>query len=156
MKKTMWLVLAIVGTFGIACQSNKASEQSKATVENTQQQSTDSAKTEEFSEIKFEETEHNFGDITEGDVVKHIFKFTNTGNKPLTIKGVEVSCGCTTTSYTKEPVAPGATGEIQLQFSSQSQTGQKIKRATVFANVPGYKTELRLLANVYEKKDKKN
>ena len=47
------------------------------------------------SKIAFEETVHEYGTIKQGEVVKHDFKFTNTGNAPLVIKKVDASCGCT-------------------------------------------------------------
>jgi hypothetical protein len=56
--------------------------------------------------MTFEETEHNFGDIQPGAVVKHTFAFTNTGKSPLLIENATASCGCTTPNWTKEPIAP--------------------------------------------------
>jgi len=35
--------------------------------------------------IQFLDTMYNFGEIKEGDVVKHAFRFKNTGNNPLMI-----------------------------------------------------------------------
>ena len=39
---------------------------------------------------------HDFGEIAQGDKVEHTFRFRNTGNEPLVITNVQVTCGCTT------------------------------------------------------------
>ena len=43
--------------------------------------------------ITWEKKTHDFGDIYQGDKVEHTFYFTNTGNEPLIITNVQVSCG---------------------------------------------------------------
>src|SRR5689334_6348391 len=58
-------------------------------------------------------TIHDFGKIKLGVPVTHEFKFTNTGKTPLIITNVQASCGCTTPSWTKDPVPPGGSGYIK-------------------------------------------
>jgi hypothetical protein len=84
--------------------------------------------------IKFEEESFDFGKANEGDVVTHVFKFTNTGKEPLTIADAKGSCGCTVPTWPKESVAPGATGEIKVVFNTSGKPGQQSKRVTVTAN----------------------
>ncbi|MFT2009908.1 DUF1573 domain-containing protein [Pontibacter sp. 13R65] len=84
--------------------------------------------------LTFDEAEFNFGDITQGDVVEHVFKFTNTGTQPLVIERVDVTCGCTTPSWTKEPVMPGKTGFVTAKFNSAGKMGQQKKAITVHSN----------------------
>jgi hypothetical protein len=67
-------------------------------------------------------------------VVKHTFTFKNTGNQPLLISEVRVTCGCTTPDWTKMPVAPGQTGFITAQFNSTGRSGQNHKVITVVSN----------------------
>ena len=90
-----------------------------------------------FAAFTFEETEFDFGNIAQGDVVKHSFKFTNTGEAPLMISDIKTTCGCTTPQYTKDPVAPGEAGEILVQFNSSGKSGVINKRVTIYANVEG-------------------
>jgi hypothetical protein len=78
--------------------------------------------------------EHDFGNITEGEVVEHTFIFKNTGEAPLIIEKAQASCGCTVPSWTKEPVAPGATGEIQVKFDSKGKPNVQNKTVTITAN----------------------
>ena len=88
--------------------------------------------------IEFEEKEFDFGTIDEGEKVSHTYKFTNTGIEPLIIKDAKGSCGCTVPSWPKEPVAPGATGEMLVEFNSKGKSGSQNKRVTITANTnPG-------------------
>ncbi|MEQ9442413.1 MAG: DUF1573 domain-containing protein [Cyclobacteriaceae bacterium] len=103
------------------------------------------------SKFEFEETTHDFGTITEGEVVEHTFKFTNTGEAPLVIQNTSASCGCTTPSYSREPVAPGETGEVQVKFNSQSRPGVQNKTITITANTEPSVTRLFIKTNVTPK-----
>lgn len=47
-----------------------------------------------------------------------VFGFTNKGNKPLHIKKVDSSCGCTKVSYTRGNIAPGGRGEITVVYDA--------------------------------------
>lgn len=98
--------------------------------------------------FEFEKTEHEFGTINQGDVVQEVFKFKNTGEVPLVISDIKVTCGCTTPSYTKEPVAPGENGEILVKFNSKGKRGQQTKVITVMANVENGRSLLRIKTNV--------
>jgi hypothetical protein len=84
--------------------------------------------------ITFEATEHNFGEITQGDVVEHTFTFTNTGTQPLIIDRVDVTCGCTTPAWSKEPVMPGKTGFVTAKYNSAGRMGQQKKAITIHSN----------------------
>lgn len=88
--------------------------------------------------IEFEEKEFDFGTIDEGEKVSHTYKFTNTGNEPLIIKDAKGSCGCTVPSWPKDPIAPGGTGEMLVEFNSKGKSGSQNKRVTITANTnPG-------------------
>lgn len=84
--------------------------------------------------FQFEEEEHDFGTITEGEVVSHTFKFKNVGDAPLVIQNVSASCGCTQPEWTKDPIAAGSTGEIKVGFNSAGRTGMQPKTITITAN----------------------
>lgn len=85
--------------------------------------------------IKFDKPNHDFGTLLEGPSAEHVFQFTNTGKEPIVIQRVQASCGCTTPSYTKEPVAPGKTGSITAAYSTGGRPGAFNKTLTVFYNV---------------------
>lgn len=81
--------------------------------------------------------EYNWGKVTDGEIVRHTFSFTNTGSEPLQIQNARASCGCTTPNWTKEPIAPGESGEIQVEFNSKGRVGLQNKTVTVTGNFEG-------------------
>lgn len=87
-----------------------------------------------LTSIEFYEESHNFGEIKEGEKVKHTFRFKNSGSNPLKVENVKASCGCTTPRWTKEEVAPGAEGMIEVEFNSQGRAGVARKTVTVTTN----------------------
>ncbi len=84
---------------------------------------------------KFVSLSHDFGKVAEevGSVTCE-FQFTNTGKKPLIIQDIRTSCGCTTPSYTKDPVLPGKKGVVKVTYSTTGRIGSFDKRITVFTN----------------------
>lgn len=84
--------------------------------------------------IKFDEEIWEFGDINEGEIVRHSFHFTNTGNEDLVISRCQASCGCTTPKCEKKPVAPGERGVIEIKFDSSGKQGNQTKNITITAN----------------------
>ena len=85
-------------------------------------------------EVKFDRTFHDFGTISEGTEVKTTFILTNTGKEPVTILGHDVQCGCTTPTYTKEPIMPGKSTEIIVGFNSAGKAGAQDKTVTLNTN----------------------
>jgi hypothetical protein len=69
------------------------------------------------SKIKFNATEHDFGNQVQGKPVTYEFEFSNTGTEPVVLENVKASCGCTTPTWTKEPVMPGKKGTIKAQYN---------------------------------------
>jgi hypothetical protein len=83
---------------------------------------------------KFDKIEHDFGKVAEGPQATTEFKIKNTSKEPLTISNVQASCGCTVPSWTKEPIAPGATGIIKAIYNTQGRPGNIYKTLTVTTN----------------------
>lgn len=86
------------------------------------------------TKLEFYETKHDFGTIKEGDKVRYAYKFKNTGSNPLMISKITVGCGCTSPSFSKEPIAPGAEGEVVLEFNSDNKPGHQEKNAIIHSN----------------------
>jgi hypothetical protein len=85
--------------------------------------------------IEFEKTTHDYGSIKEdAGLAKTEFKFTNTGDKPLILNNVRASCGCTTPKWTREPVAPGKTGSIEVSYNPKNRPGAFTKSVNVYSN----------------------
>ena len=89
----------------------------------------------ETGKLKFASTSHNFGKVAEEvGSVSCEFTFTNTGDTPILIQDIRTSCGCTTPTYTKEPVLPGKKGTIKVTYSTTQRVGSFDKKVTVFTN----------------------
>lgn len=90
--------------------------------------------TSALPKIVFEEEVFDFGTITQGEKVKHLFKFTNTGKSDLIISSAKGSCGCTVPKWPKKPIPPGSGGEIDVVYNSEGRTGKQHKQVSVVAN----------------------
>jgi len=99
----------------------------------------------------FTDTKHSFGTINEGDVVKFAYHFKNTGQHPLLITRTDVSCGCTTPSFPKEPIAPGGEGDILVQFNSSGKKGHQQKNVLVHSNAQEEAISIGFDADIKEK-----
>ena len=85
--------------------------------------------------ITFEKTEHDFGKINEADGrVSVVFSFKNEGMAPLVLSNVRASCGCTTPTWTKEPVEPGQSGSITVTYNPNGRPGRFQKTVTITSN----------------------
>jgi hypothetical protein len=77
---------------------------------------------------------HDFGMIPEGPQAEHEFEFENRGSEPLIISNVSASCGCTTPSYSKDPVLPKKKGTIKAVYNTQGRVAPFTKTITVNTN----------------------
>lgn len=94
-----------------------------------------SAQQKEASITVTDSATHDFGDIKEADgPVSHTFVVINNGELPLVISRVVASCGCTTPDWTKEPIAPGKTGNIKVTYDPSGRPNQFVKTVNVYSN----------------------
>jgi len=64
-----------------------------------------------------------------------------------------VTCGCTTKSFPKDPILPGAKSEIVIAFNSAGKMGRIDKTVTVVSNAVNADGALiKFTANVLDKK----
>lgn len=85
--------------------------------------------------ICFKERIFNFGKIKESKgQVSHTFTFWNRSKYSIVIEKIATGCGCTTFSYTKEPIKSGHKGEIEVSFDPKFRSGFFSKEITVFSN----------------------
>jgi hypothetical protein len=101
--------------------------------------------------LTFEESSKDFGDITQGDKVEHVFKLENTGNAPLVISNVAATCGCTVPSWPKEPIAPGKTAEIKVTFNSAGKMGKQNSVVRIYSNATEPIEKVSMISNVLPK-----
>lgn len=85
------------------------------------------------AKIEFKEETINYGEVVKGvDDGIRVFEFTNTGDAPLIISNVKSSCGCTVPSKPKEPILPGQSEKITVQYNMNP--GPISKTITVESN----------------------
>ena len=61
------------------------------------------------------------------------FVFTNTGKEPLIIEKAKGSCGCTVPEWPKEPIAPGETAVMKINYD-EKRVGPYTKSITITSN----------------------
>jgi hypothetical protein len=136
MKSIFYLTLALFVFAG--CNKSKDGSALEAS---TIEKSESNVKEPKFS---FNETAWDFGKITEGDRVEHTFKFKNVGESDLIISNCSASCGCTIPNWPKEPIAPGESGTIKVEFNSAGKSDLVTKDVTILANTNPVKTMLQI------------
>lgn len=87
----------------------------------------------EGAQIQFAQKVINYGKIDKGANGTRVFKFKNEGTEPLVLSSVRASCGCTTPKWTRDPIAPGAEGNITVKYDT-NRMGNFHKTVTVNSN----------------------
>ncbi|GAA4107225.1 DUF1573 domain-containing protein [Aquimarina addita] len=162
MKKGILILAGVFAMTFVSCKNEKSAEKVNEEASETVAETTtelnaqniasgNDAKQTEFPVMTFAETEHDFGNINEGDVVEHTFTFTNTGKAPLVIVNAKGSCGCTVPSYSKDPIAPGAEGQMLVKFNSNGKPNSQSKQVTITANTEAGKEIIKIKAQVTPK-----
>jgi hypothetical protein len=106
----------------------------------------------EYPTIKFDKTNHDFGEIRDGDVVETVFTFTNSGDSDLKILNASGSCGCTVPEYPRDtPIRPGESSVIKVKFDSSNKPGMQRKTVTLVTNTSQGKELLNIKALVLPK-----
>lgn len=131
MKKMLFGAVAVsLLCFGTAFAQTKPADTSSQTIATPAQ----TKKSPIDGKIKFKEETIDFGTGKLNHPVTVQFEFTNVGTQPVIIQSAQPSCGCTTPSWTKEPVLPGKTGVVKAIYNAAN-LGQVNK--TVFVNFKG-------------------
>jgi len=86
--------------------------------------------------IYFQDTEHDFGKVQEGDVVDYTFNFVNKGDATLDIKDVKTSCGCTAALVSNDKIDPGKKGTLKVELDTKNRVGKMSRRITIYSNDP--------------------
>jgi hypothetical protein len=68
--------------------------------------------------IKMNVEKYDFGKIKQGVPVTYAFEIKNISKTPVVVANTSASCGCTTPEKIVEPIAPGATAKLKVQYSA--------------------------------------
>lgn len=132
MKKGIVLSIALLSVIFIGCDNKASTKINASNIELAKER--DAKASLGAPIIEFDQRVYDFGTLVEGEKAEGVFKVTNSGKVDLLILNVKPSCGCTTPEWTKEPIAPGATGEIKFEFNSANRVGKQNKSITVKSN----------------------
>lgn len=82
---------------------------------------------------RFNSTVHDFGKVNIKDgAVSCSFDVTNIGSEILNIQVVTTSCSCTSAKWTREDIAPGASGTISVTYTNDEGPYPFDKTLTVY------------------------
>lgn len=99
-------------------------------------------------QILFDTTYYDFGTLIQGEKAEYTFTFKNTGNADLIIYDAFSTCGCTVPEFSKKPIHPDQTGEIEVVFNSDGKRGLQYKTVTLKLNTEQKERTLTIKANV--------
>jgi hypothetical protein len=101
------------------------------------------------SELVWEQTELELHPTIDDETAVGHFKYQNKGDKPVAIKNVSTTCGCTVASTNKNGVAPGEKGEITATFQIANRVGVQEKMIAVTTDDPAHpSTTLKLKVTI--------
>ncbi len=97
-----------------------------------------------LADISFEKTIAIAQTTENSPPVAIAYPFKNTGNNPVTITRVKVSCGCMSTRKDNKVYQPGETGEVLVWFNPAGRSG--LQKRTISVHVQdGQKKKKHLL-----------
>jgi len=65
----------------------------------------------------------DFGQVKEGELLKHDFVLKNESKETLRIKDVNTSCGCTLSKVKEKILLPGQSTAIEVKFNTKGYSG---------------------------------
>lgn len=146
MKKRFLSVMAITTLLIVSsCKENASAKITENDMKTANEASATSGK---LPVLEFDKTEHDFGNINEGEKVSTEFILKNTGDADLVIVSAVGSCGCTVPEPPKEPIKPGESAPIKVTFDSNGKPGQQEKTVTITTNTANGKETCKIKANV--------
>src|SRR5262249_38855322 len=105
-----------------------------------------------WAEGMFDELTKDFGSVPRGPAVSHPFRLTNNTGQQVHIRGVRVSCGCTSASAEDRDVAPGKSTVINATMDTRRFIGFKQVTIYVTFDEPQY-DEVRLIVRANGRDD---
>lgn len=132
----------------VSCNNSSNHNEVNTDLINNPLSATNDADTSILPRFQWNEMVHDFGVVVQGERVSYAFRFKNVGKSNLVISSVHASCGCTVANYTKDPIAPGEEGKVEVIFDSSGRSGIQNKTVTVVANTQPNSVELHFTAEV--------
>ncbi len=121
MKKLLSIAISFCLVLSIQAQANKIEEKPTPTV------------TAPSPTIIVEDVV-NFGNVKKDSEAIRKVKITNKGKAPLLIANCQASCGCTAPTCPREPIMPGKSAEMSVQYKNTNVVGSFTKSVTIMSN----------------------
>jgi uncharacterized protein (DUF58 family) len=90
--------------------------------------------------------------LDELEVIEAEVEFTNTGDQPLVLTAARGCCGTRVMDWPREPINPGESGLVSLQFKPRSNTHKIRRTLTLTSNDPDTTSIIRITGEVVEGK----
>jgi hypothetical protein len=68
--------------------------------------------------IKVNQDKHEFGKIVQNTPVTYNFEIKNISDKPVVVENTWASCGCTTPEKIVDPILPGKSAMLKVQYNA--------------------------------------
>jgi hypothetical protein len=94
--------------------------------------------------IQFKDLKKNFGMVKKGEVVNMVYSYKNVGNTPLIIYDYKVGCSCTEVEFSRDPVPPGESAEINVKFDTKSTYDRQDRVIEIISNAKNSNQKIRL------------
>ena len=102
--------------------------------------------------LEIDKLVHDFGDVVTGSgPLQCEFKVKNLTQKPMAIYNVSASCGCTDVEWTREPIQPGKTGVIRVEYANSDGPYPFDKNVTAYFSSSKKPVVLKLRGVAHEK-----
>jgi hypothetical protein len=86
--------------------------------------------------IDFDDRAHDFGLVSEGRPLRHVFRVTNKGTAPLQVSEVTTSCGCTAATLGSKTIPPGSSEPLEVKMDTHGRHGEGTRTITLVSNDP--------------------
>ena len=88
----------------------------------------------EAPRLALSKKEHDFGTLTEGDVVDFNITLMNKGKGVLKINDIKSSCGCAATLLSDRELKPGEIGSLKIELNTKDRSGELTRTVTLYTN----------------------
>lgn len=102
-----------------------------------------------MAQLRFETRTLDLKTLSEDDAPSvHKFHYVNGSDKPVVILRVETTCGCAKPAYTREPILPGAKGQVEVTFYPRGRSGALNRSVYVYTSASTEPVQLTLTGTV--------
>jgi hypothetical protein len=137
MKNTILIFSVLMLVFASQCRNEKGTANKTGSVSDTGK-----------AVLVFNEYEHQFGKVAEGEKISWQFTYENKGTADLVLNSVTTTCGCTVPKFETKPVPPGGNGNLEVVFDTSGRNGMQTKTITVKSNAKMPVVLLKITAEV--------